>query len=415
MTGFARNSYDLVVVGAGIVGLAAAWAGVQRGMKVAVLERNAAAIGASIRNFGFVTVTGQRAGAHWRRAMRSRDVWRSVAPKAGIDIVHDGLHLLARRPEAVAVLEAFMATDMADGCRLLTSGEAAPEAPLLQPGLAVLHSPHECRVESRDAIPRLAAWLASAHGVDFHWDTAVHDVTLPHVVTSRGTLRSAHAIVCPGNDLTTLFPDVIAPAGLVQCTLQMLRVEPAQPVRLPAAVMSDLSLVRYEGYSALPEAAALRTRLIDEQREYLDAGIHLIVVQSADGSLVVGDTHVYGPTEAPFAREQWNQWMLAEMERTLRLPGARVSGRWTGSYASGNDVVLAAAPSPGVSIGIVTGGTGASTGFAFAEELLAMALDEAAPIHQLHPTGSGVPDGEGSEHDMMSRPPPTKSIRLERT
>ena len=63
-----NRSYDLVVVGAGIVGLAAALAGARRGWKVAVVERNAQAIGASVRNFGFVTVSGQRAGAHWRRA-----------------------------------------------------------------------------------------------------------------------------------------------------------------------------------------------------------------------------------------------------------------------------------------------------------------------------------------------------------
>ncbi len=50
--------YDLVVVGAGIVGLATAWTARQHGLRVAVVERNAKAIGASVRNFGFITVTG---------------------------------------------------------------------------------------------------------------------------------------------------------------------------------------------------------------------------------------------------------------------------------------------------------------------------------------------------------------------
>ena len=350
-------------------------------MKVAVIERNARAIGASVRNFGFVTVTGQRAGMPWRRAMRSRDVWQEVAPQAGIEVIHQGLYLLAQRPEAVAVLEAFLKTDMGQECRLLTPTEAAAEAPLLQSGLAVLHSPHERRVESREAIPQLANWLQAAHGVDFHWSTAVHGISLPEVATSRGTLRASHAIICPGNDLQSLFPDVIAPVGIRQCTLQMLRVESAQAVRLPGSVMSDLSLVRYEGYSQLPEAAALCTRLQHEQSEYLDAGIHLIAVQSADGSLVVGDTHVYGDAEAPFASEALDDLMLAELHRVLRVPGARVRERWMGSYASGNDVVFSASPAPGVALGIVTGGTGASTGFAFAEELLALALSEPAPTH----------------------------------
>ena len=104
------KNYDLIVVGAGIVGLAHAYTAATRGRSVLVIERDGACLGASIRNFGFVTITGQRAGAHWRRAMRSRDVWAEIAPKAGIDVLHAGLWLTARRPAAAAVLEAFMQT-----------------------------------------------------------------------------------------------------------------------------------------------------------------------------------------------------------------------------------------------------------------------------------------------------------------
>lgn len=57
------KSYDLVV-GAGIIGLATAFAACQRGLRVAVVERHAQCIGPSVRNFGFVTVTGQRRGDH---------------------------------------------------------------------------------------------------------------------------------------------------------------------------------------------------------------------------------------------------------------------------------------------------------------------------------------------------------------
>jgi len=107
------DRYDLIVVGAGIVGLSHAWVAASRGLSVCVIERDAACIGASIRNFGFVTVTGQPAGDTWRRAMRSRDVWAELAPQAGIAIEHRGLFLVAQRPAAAAVLEAFMRTTMA--------------------------------------------------------------------------------------------------------------------------------------------------------------------------------------------------------------------------------------------------------------------------------------------------------------
>ena len=76
--------YDLAVVGGGILGLAHAYEAARRGKRVVVIDRDAQANGASVRNFGFVTVTGQDRGTVWRRAMKSRDVWAEIAPKAGI-------------------------------------------------------------------------------------------------------------------------------------------------------------------------------------------------------------------------------------------------------------------------------------------------------------------------------------------
>ena len=52
--------FDLAVVGAGICGLAHALAAVRKGKRVVVIDRDAQANGASVRNFGFITVTGQQ-------------------------------------------------------------------------------------------------------------------------------------------------------------------------------------------------------------------------------------------------------------------------------------------------------------------------------------------------------------------
>ncbi|MBS0334634.1 MAG: FAD-dependent oxidoreductase, partial [Proteobacteria bacterium] len=145
----ASQGFDLAVVGAGVIGLAHAYAAARAGRKVCVIEKDPRANGASIRNFGFITVTGQERGDHWRLARRTRDVWAEVAPRAGIRIEHEGLYLTARSDEAVAVIEAFLATEMGEGCRLL----AADEFRALSGGLGaddlrgLLHSPHEVRVE----------------------------------------------------------------------------------------------------------------------------------------------------------------------------------------------------------------------------------------------------------------------------
>src|ERR1700723_2812921 len=214
-----RKTYDLAGVGAGILGQACAPPAARSGRKVVVIDRDAQANGASVRNFGFVTVTGQQRGDCWRRAMRSRDVWDEIAAPAGIPIVHQGLLRVA-------------------------GGERA-------------------------------------QGVDFLRNAAALDVTPEGVATSRGAVAAGATIVCAGDDFHTLFAGRIAPYHLTRCKLQMMRAR--SNVRLSRAVMTDLSLVRYLGYAELAEAAPLRALLEREQGAHLAAGVHLIVVGAADG------------------------------------------------------------------------------------------------------------------------------------
>ncbi len=367
-------TYDLAVVGAGILGLAHALAAARRGLKVIVIDKDEQANGASIRNFGFITVTGQERGACWNRAMRSRDVWVEVAPQAGIPIEQRGLVVAARRPEAAAVLESFLATEMGEGCRMLSTVEAAAVVPALksQSLVGALWSGHEIRVESRDAIPKLAAWLEAAHGVTFRRSTHAKEVIPPLIETTRGSIRAERAVICPGDDFLSLYPERIAAYGVTKCKLQMLRVETGEDApRLGTAMMSDLGLVRYLGYSALPEAGALKARLQSEQANSLAHGIHLIAVQSRDGSLVVGDSHHYGTTPDPFSRTDVDQLIMDEFNAVLDFPAARITERWTGIYASAPDrLMFVDRPSDAVRLAMVTSGTGASTSFAIAEETI---------------------------------------------
>lgn len=364
--------FDLAVVGAGIVGLAHALAAARLGKRVVVIDRDAQANGASIRNFGFVTVTGQERGPVWRRARRSRDVWAEVGPAAGIPIAHRGLAMVARRPEARAVLEAFLRTEMGEGCRLLEPADARQRFPMLAEDLAgVLWSEVDLRVESRTAIPALARWLAEAWGVTFLRETLVQAVEPPVLATTRGRIEAEACVVCPGDDLLTLFPDRIAAYGVTKCKLHMMRLAPV-PWTLPSAVMSDLGLVRYLGYAALPEAEPLKRRLAAEQAEALANGVHLIVVQSRDGSLVVGDSHHYGSTPDPFAPEAVDRIILDEYRATFRAEPPPAVERWTGIYPSAPDrTMFVDTPSKAVRLVMVTSGTGASTAFAIGEEVVA--------------------------------------------
>ena len=366
--------YDLAVVGAGIVGLGHALAAARRGKRVIVIDRDAQANGASVRNFGFVTVTGQGAGDCWSLARRARDIWQEIAQAAGIEILQRGLVLAARLPESEAVVEAFLETEMGEGCRALTAAQAQRFVPCLRPEAArvALHSPHEVRVESRTAVALVARYLTERYGVVFRRSTSIAGVEAPRLVTAAGEIIEAEAIVvCPGDEYTTLFPERIAAYGVTRCKLQMMRVKPGRPVAIGTAVMSDLGLARYLGYAELPEAEPLKRRLDAEMTAHRENGIHLIVTQSADGSLVVGDSHHYATTPDPFTVEAVDDLILEELDAVLDLPGRMVSERWIGTYASAQGGWrFTDRPSDAVRIVIVTAGCGASTAFGIGEETI---------------------------------------------
>lgn len=376
-----RGPYDLAVVGGGIVGLAHALAARRLGKRVIVLEREAANVGASIRNFGFVTVTGQERGAQWRRALRSRDVWDAVAPAAGIAKLHAGLTLAVQTQEGLAVVERFLATEMGEGCRLLDSGTAVARYPHLNAdGLeGVLESPHERRVEAKEAIPRLTRWLAEALGVTFAFGVQVRAVDPPRVETSAGAIDAGAVAVCPGSDVTGPFADRLATYGLTKCKLHMLRAAPLPGTyRQTAAVMNDLSLVRYPGYAALAAAAELTERLEADALagHALAHGIHLIAVQSADGTLVLGDSHAYADAPDPFQPAEVDDAILNQARATLALDDLRVTERWTGVYAAARGREnLIDRPRADVRQVVVTSGTGMSTAFALAEESVGELFD----------------------------------------
>jgi FAD dependent oxidoreductase TIGR03364 len=202
-------------------------------------------------------------------------------------------------------------------------------------------------------------------------NTTVRAIEAPTLHTSGGQIQAERIAVCPGDDLTGLYAERLRRFGLTRCKLQMLRL--ADPgFKLPASLMSDLGLARYAGYAALGPAVALKARLSREQPGHVEHGVHLIVVQGADGSLVVGDSHHYAPTPDPFGRAEVDALILDEFQAALGITPPAVLERWIGTYASAPDkAAFIDTPDAAVRLAIVTSGAGASTGFAMGEEVVA--------------------------------------------
>jgi glycine/D-amino acid oxidase-like deaminating enzyme len=114
---------DLCVIGAGMVGLAHAFEARRRGLSVVLLEREQAAVGASVRNFGHLFAGSQPDGRYLEMALVARERWLELAGLAGLEPVQAGTLVLARAEDELAVLEAGSLNPLR-GARILTAAEA---------------------------------------------------------------------------------------------------------------------------------------------------------------------------------------------------------------------------------------------------------------------------------------------------
>src|SRR5262245_42641244 len=97
---------DVAIVGAGIMGLAHAYAAARRGRRVVVFERDLRASRASVRNFGLIWPIGQTHGSMHQLALRSRANWLELLRET--DLPHwptGSLHLVYRNDEAAVARE----------------------------------------------------------------------------------------------------------------------------------------------------------------------------------------------------------------------------------------------------------------------------------------------------------------------
>jgi FAD dependent oxidoreductase TIGR03364 len=364
---------DVLVVGAGIAGLAHAAAALARGLTVTVIDRDARAVGASVRNFGHACVTAQ-SGELLELALVARDKWIDYSARAGFFSVQSGALAVARSEAELAVLEELAASREPGQVALLTTAEArdhlrAGADPDILGG-ALLRD--DVRVDPREAVGSLAAWLSAQPGVTFLWQTSYLGGTDGVASTTRGTIRAARTIVCVGHDLDYLFPELAAEREVQRCALQMLRVDAPVGLVLRPAVLTGTSMLRYPAFAETRAAVALRAEVTETSPELIEIGANIMFTQRPDGSLIVGDSHRYATTMDPFLAEATSEILLAEIQRVLGVDDLRILERWQGVYASSaQQPFLIAEPAPGVTVAIVTSGVGMTISFGLAERTFA--------------------------------------------
>ncbi|MBM80904.1 MAG: TIGR03364 family FAD-dependent oxidoreductase [Planctomycetaceae bacterium] len=368
-------SFDVAVVGAGIVGLAHAWVAARRGHRVVLFDRSPQAHGASIRNFGMVWPIGQTLGVCMEIALRSRELWLEFAEQSRAWVNPCGSIHLAHREDELPVLEEFCSLAKGDGLpvRMLSKQEVLDLSPAANPSglLGGMHSDLELCVNPREVIAGMPEFLIEKCGVETHFNTLITQVGSGQLTASDGRSWQADRIfVCSGSDFQTLFPRVFLGSGLRKCKLQMMRTKPqASGWRIGPHLASGLTLRHYQSFTACPSLEALKQRVANETPELDRFGIHVMASQNNAGEVILGDSHEYDDQLTPFDKSQIEALMLRELAKIIKLPDWEIAERWHGVYAKHpHALIFYAEPADGVHVTVGPGGAGMTMSFGLADQ-----------------------------------------------
>lgn len=367
----AKAKAKIAIVGGGIVGLGLAYAAVRRGIQVEVFERNERAIGASIRNFGMLWPIGQAWGKPFERSLRSRRLWGELAKEAGFWIDKRGSLLLARREDEWQLAQEFYETRQDKGYQLevwskeqvLAHSPAARKKGLI----GGLFSATEAIVDPREAIDSITALLQEQYAVTFHFKHSIHPEKLQQLSQSH-----AHVFIASGQDLESLYPEILLESGITKVKLQMMATGPQPPGwHMGPAIYGGLTLQHYNSYAHCRLLPKLKKRIAEETPDFNQWGIHVMMAQNGLGELVIGDTHEYGHTHDPFIREEANQLVMDYLLEMTTFPQTHISRTWIGIYAKlAGKIDFIYSPEKNITLVNGLGGAGMTFSMGLGEEVI---------------------------------------------
>ncbi|WP_114964427.1 NAD(P)/FAD-dependent oxidoreductase [Alkalilacustris brevis] len=197
---------DVVVIGAGIIGVMTAWYLARRGFSVVICEKGRVAAEQSSRNWGWIRQQG-RDPHELPIMMEATRLWPELEAECGEDIGYRrcGVLYLAGSESEMAAYEHWLETAQAHDLetRLVGRAEIArmmPQAAALWKG--GLHTPGDACAEPWLAVPALAR-AAARRGVPIVENCAVRGLDLragrvAAVVTEQGRIACDHVVLAGG-------------------------------------------------------------------------------------------------------------------------------------------------------------------------------------------------------------------------
>ncbi len=363
-----------IVAGGGIVGTWHALELCRAGYTVAHLEADAAPLGASVRNFGLLWVSGRRSGPELDAAQRSRRRWEEIGHDVpGIGFRATGSLTLASTEGERKVMAAFAGHPDARqrSVVFLEPEQLVALNPAVRGEVAGgLHCAEDAVVEPRQALGALRGYLRGRGSYAFHPGRRIVGTAEHALVDSSGTRWEGDLVVVATGAAFDHLPGTEQLwSRLRRVRLQMMETAPFAPLVTTSVADAD-TLRYYPAYDVVdPEPLGCQSAIGAAHH------LQLLVVQRLDGGLTIGDTHAY---DEPFdfaLAEDASAELLARAASLLGTAVPPVTRRWEGVYAQsvGDDVCVREEVRPGVWMVTGPGGRGMTCAPAMAADTLSAA------------------------------------------
>lgn len=339
-----KNKYDLIVVGGGVLGSFHAYHAKQKGLKVALLEKDQSPQSATVRNFGQVVPSGMN--TKWQAFGReSLKIYKDIQSKFDISIRQEGSVYLASNYEEVQLLEELADINKTNdySSKLLTKNECLINYTGLREDYvqAGLFFPEEVIVEPSVMINKLHAFLKQ-DGMDLFFNAKVLDCdeTVNGVILNLANgaiFIASKVIICNGSDFKTLYPSIFNESDLIVSKLQMMTTKPQQNYKLNGSILTGLSIRRYEAFEECASFSIIKANEINDSLEK-KWGVHILFKQAFDGSVVLGDSHEYASVAEMDnlgfdLNMDIDNFIIQQAKKIIDLPNYDIHRRWFGMYS----------------------------------------------------------------------------------
>lgn len=375
------NTYDLVIVGGGILGTFHAYHALKRGLRVLQLEKDNFPVGSTVRNFGQVVPSGM-AGEWFEYGVRGLEIYQSIQQEMDISVRNNGSIYIASDPDEVKIIHELSNHYQIKGYQheiwskdQILSQYPAMKADYVKEGIIFKQ---ELSVEPELMIKKLHNYIQAKFG---HY-TLKYDTTViaceemnDFVRLTTSTLQNfdgKKVIICNGYEFKILYRDLFDVSGLEISKLQMMRTKPLGHIRLPGNILTGLTIRRYESFEEY--CPSFQTIPVPEHyKELKEYGIHILFKQATDGSIIVGDSHEYSLAnkldELGFSVQSYiNELMIAEADRIIPMKSGWISTSWAGFYSQHKDHILEVDISSRIHVRTGIGGKGMTASAGYAEQ-----------------------------------------------